>query len=193
MKSDTVNLDHFVIKDIPGSSGRLDVIARCILAALLNGDKFQENHRIIIFLKKYGTLIFNPQELQYAIFPKDEILLCDYIYKLLKSKNNNIKLGENPLAFVKRSTISMNTYLHKLLDQKKPVYLLKESGVPFSKVLWKDKQPQELYLIVGNQSEDFINSFEFLDLNIPKIRLGTRSLLASTSIRLIGLKLKLLF
>ncbi|TFF63532.1 MAG: tRNA (pseudouridine(54)-N(1))-methyltransferase TrmY, partial [Promethearchaeota archaeon] len=35
IKSESVNLKNYTIKDIPGSSGRLDVISRCLLSGLL--------------------------------------------------------------------------------------------------------------------------------------------------------------
>lgn len=188
MKSDTINLDNYTIKDIPGSSGRLDVISRCILSALLNKDKFDNNILFMIFFKKYGTYIFNTVELNYSIFPKDELLLSDYIYKLIKISGTN-KNQQNPLNSIKKESISLIGCLKKLQEQGKNVFLLKESGCSFTKLLDKIKLKKELFLIIGNQSEDFIRSLEFLKLNIPEISLGTKSLLASTVIRLVKLKL----
>jgi len=190
MKSDTVNLDNYTIKDIPGSSGRLDVVSRCILAALLNKKNFDENMQFIIFFKKYGTYKFDPVYLNYSTFPKDELLLSDLLCKLIKNFDIN-KEFRNPLNPIKKKNISLLRSLKELQKKGKNIFLLKESGLPFSKLIDKIKLNKELYLIIGNQSEDFINSFEFLELNIPEISLGTKSLLASTVIRL--LKIKLVF
>jgi tRNA (pseudouridine54-N1)-methyltransferase len=191
MKTNTVNIDHYTIKDIPGSSGRLDVISRCILAALLNKSKFDEKIQFIIFFKKYGTYVFNPAHLDYSTFPKDELLLSDWLYKSIKNSYINEQF-RNPLNPIKKQNISFITCLKKLQSQRKSIYILKESGISFNKLLDKQKLLKELFLIIGNQSEDFINSFEFLELNIPEISLGTKSLLASTVIRLLKLKLAFL-
>ncbi|MFW9896782.1 MAG: hypothetical protein ACFFD7_13335, partial [Candidatus Thorarchaeota archaeon] len=77
IRSQTINLDNYTIRDIPGSSGRLDVISRCILAALLGKEGFERNIGIWVFLDNYGTYIFN-SNLNYEIFPKNELLLTDH-------------------------------------------------------------------------------------------------------------------
>ena len=55
INSKTVCIEDYNIKDVLGSSGRLDVISRCILAAILNIDGFDKNTQIWAFLDKYGT------------------------------------------------------------------------------------------------------------------------------------------
>ena len=72
IKSETVNIDNYTIKDIPGSSGRLDVISRCILSSLIDNDKFDDNVQIWIFFNTYGTFIFNTTNLSFSEFPKNE-------------------------------------------------------------------------------------------------------------------------
>ncbi len=59
IQSSTVNLNKFSIKDLPGSSGRFDVISRCVLAALLNGNEIEKNVQIWVFLNDYGTFVFD--------------------------------------------------------------------------------------------------------------------------------------
>ncbi len=63
IKSETVDISNYTIKNIPGSSGRLDVISRCILAALLAKNEFEKKIQIWTFLDNYGTFIFNTIEL----------------------------------------------------------------------------------------------------------------------------------
>jgi len=46
IKSASVDLSKYTIKDLPGSSGRLDVTVRCILAALLNNVGFEKDIQI---------------------------------------------------------------------------------------------------------------------------------------------------
>ncbi|GAH86872.1 unnamed protein product [marine sediment metagenome] len=78
IKSSTVDISKYTIKDIPGSSGRLDVISRCVLAAILGKGNFEKDIQIHLFLDRYGTFIFDPENLDFDIFPKNEILFTDY-------------------------------------------------------------------------------------------------------------------
>ena len=86
IKSTTVSLNNYTIKDIPGSSGRLDVISRCILAALLDKDYFDLRVNIWVFLDNYGTLVFDPQAFDYDTFPKNELRFSDCLVDLLLKK-----------------------------------------------------------------------------------------------------------
>ena len=70
INSKTVNINEYNIKDIPGTSGRLDVISRCILAALLRNNNFERNVQIWIFLDRYGTFFFSSEFFDYEVFPK---------------------------------------------------------------------------------------------------------------------------
>ncbi len=192
LKTETVNIDKYTIKDIPSSSGRLDVISRCILSSLIDNDKFNMNVQIWIFFNTYGTFIFNTKNLIYSEFPKNELLLSDYIVKLIKVKENKNQLDENPLKFVEVKKLSMIDYLIELKINKKLIFVLREEGKDFFEVMKNNLIQNEIYFILGNQSEDFINSREFLKLNIPTISLGFKSYLASSVIRLIKFNLKTL-
>ncbi|TXT67087.1 MAG: hypothetical protein BAJALOKI1v1_190030 [Promethearchaeota archaeon] len=192
MKSDSVDLEQYTIKDIPGSSGRLDVLARSILSALLCEGQFDINSKLIIFLARYGTFKLDPRFLDYSKFPKNEILLSDSLCKLLKSEDIH-NIHSNPLNGIKKLDLSFISFIKKLRIKGSPfLFILKESGILFSQMLKEQRLMDEIYLIIGNQSEDFINSEEFLHFNIPEISLGSKSLLASTTIRLLKLKMALL-
>jgi len=88
IKSKTININNYTIKDIPGSSGRLDVISRCILSAILRNNDFERNIQIWVFLDRYGTFIFNPEFFNYEIFPKNELRFTDYFVKFLQKYHN---------------------------------------------------------------------------------------------------------
>jgi len=91
IKSETVDITKYTIKDIPGTTGRLDVVSRCILAAITSdNDNFEKNIQIWIFLDHYGTFIFNTEQLNYDSFPKNELLLTDYLVNIIK-RNTKIK------------------------------------------------------------------------------------------------------
>jgi len=191
IKSDTVNLDNYTIKDVPGSSGRLDVISRCILSALLNNNKFDLNCKIWVFLKGYNTLKFDPSDLIYSKFPKNELLLADYIVKLLQLKNNdpNDERG-NPLISSLTENITIMEYLKRIKKTNKDnIFVLKEEGKDFFNGISQGSNQNKLYFIIGNQCEDFINSKEFLQFNFSEVSLGKTSYLASQVVRLIKLNI----
>lgn len=194
VRSDTVNIEHYTIKDIPGSSGRLDVVARCILAALRNDKGFDKKVRIIIFFKRYGTFIFNTGDLNYTSFPKDELQLSDALYALIRNRNNADFLKKNPIGKVERYEDSMIHYIEKLQKgEKHEIFVLKESNRKLEnsmEPLGKYKDDLKLTFVVGNQSEDFINSESFLRLKLPELSLGSQSYIASSVIRLIKIHLR---
>lgn len=193
IKSDTIILDNYTIKDIPGSSGRLDVISRCIISALLNGKGFDMNYIIWVFFKRYKTLKFDPFDLDYKEFPKNELLLSDYIVKLLKAEDSaDLNRDHNPLKSILVENTSFLEALKELKKENKSnIFVLKESGKKFLDVFSTQLLKKELYIIIGNQAEDFINSEAFLNLNFPELSLGAKSYLASQVIRLIKLNINL--
>lgn len=193
MRSDTVNIEHYTIKDIPGSSGRLDVVARCMLAALMNQDRFAKSTQIILFFQRYGEFRFHTQDLNYSSFPKDELQLADALYQLIRNRNTPTYLKNNPMGLIERYDNSMMQYIKNIRQTKEhSIFVLKETTAKPQKSLETLKEIAEetnLLFVIGNQSEDFINSDTFLRLNLPELSLGTQAYLASSVIRLIKLTL----
>ncbi|MFX1259345.1 MAG: hypothetical protein ACFFAN_15935 [Promethearchaeota archaeon] len=182
IKSASVDLSKYTIKDPQGSSGRIDVISRCILSALLRDNCFEENVQIWVFLDKYGTFIFKSDLLNYLTFPKNEIMLTDYFVKLILNK----KL-ENPLNSVIKSEEGIIEFLKKFIKSDYEIFILSETGQNFSKHSEKLNSKKDLLFVIGNQSGAFLESKELLALNLPMLSLGTQSYLASSVIRLIKL------
>lgn len=184
IRSSSVNISNYSIKDLPGSTGRLDVISRCILAALLNNDSFERDVQIWVFLDNYGTFIFNTNLLDYITFPKNELLLTDHFVDLIQKKESR---KSNPLSSVE---ILKKDILDSLIQFQKleySIFILKEDGDDFFNHLQEISQKKKLLFVVGSQSGDFINSGELFSLNFPTICLGTQSYLASSVIRLLKL------
>ncbi len=184
IRSSTVELSKYTIKNIPGSSGRFDVISRCILSALLGNDCFQKHVQIWIFLDKYGTYIFDSELLDHHSFPKNELKLANCLVELIINKNNLEKIPNNPLLGVKISSMQFFETIKTFLDKGFATAILEEDGIDFLKHVNKI-DPEKQVFIIGNQSGDFLESEEFLELNIPKYTFGTTSYLASSIIRLI--------
>ena len=146
-----------------------------------------------MFFKRYKTLKFDPFDLDYEEFPKNELLLSDYIVKLLKAEDSaDLNRDHNPLKSILVENTSFLEALKELKKENKSnIFVLKESGKKFLDVFSTQLLKKELYIIIGNQAEDFINSEAFLNLNFPELSLGTKSYLASQVIRLIKLNINL--
>ena len=192
IKSGTVNLENYTIKDIPGSSGRLDVISRCILAAILNERGFENNVQIWVFFERYGTFVFNPEFLDYDVFPKNEILLSDFIVSLIKHKVTPLSNQNNPLKFVKHLNKDIFRVLKDFLLKNYKIFVLKETGKDFFKYSEYIKSQKNVIFVIGSQTGEIVNSKELNKLNLSNLSLGTQSYLASSVIRLIKLNLTLL-
>lgn len=186
--SKTVNIDKYSIKDIPGSSGRLDVISRCILAALIGSDNFEKNIQMWVFLKGYGTFIFNPELFNYAYFPKNELSLTDYFVSFLQ-KGFNEDQPLNPLNKLKVSNKGILEAIKHFQELNYKLYILQEQGRDFFKLLDSIQEQEKIVFIIGSQEDEFLYSEELLALKIPALSLGNQSYLASSVIRLLKLHL----
>jgi len=190
IKSSTVDISNYYIKDIQGTSGRLDVISRCVLSALTSDNKLEKNIQIWAFLDKYGTFVFDSNSFNNDTFPKNEILLTDYFVDFIKKGDK--KYTVNPLDSIKCSNLDIFEAIKKFIKKKYQIFVLNESGVGFSKIFMDMSPKRNLLFLVGDQSGELINSKELMELKLTNLSLGNRSYLASSTIRLIKLNLNLL-
>ncbi|MFW9773132.1 MAG: hypothetical protein ACFFEO_13335 [Candidatus Thorarchaeota archaeon] len=189
IKSKTVNIDKYNIKDIPGSSGRLDVISRCILATLIGNEKLEKNVQIWIFLDRYGTFIFNSEFFTYEEFPKNELLFTDYFVKLVQEDLTARDLSYNPLTAVKKSPLNLIEVIAYFEQLNYNLYILSEKGQDFLQFLSDLKEKNNIAFIIGSQEDGYLYSKELSALKIPILSIGTQSYLASSVIRLMKLHL----
>lgn len=187
IKSATVSLENYNIKDIPGSSGRLDVISRCILSAILSNNEFERNIQIWVFLDRYGTFIFDPEFFNYETFPKNELLFTDYFVDLLKKYPTHKNPHLNPLNSVKRSKLGILEGITHFKKLKYEIFVLKEGCKDFFKLRNDILRMNSIIFILGSQVDEFLDSKELLELKIPTISIGFQSYLASSVIRLLKL------
>ena len=190
IKSKTVNIDKYNIKDIPGSSGRLDVISRCILSAILNNNDFERKTQIWVFLDLYSTFIFNPESFDYKIFPKNELLFTDYFVDFLQKYRANEDLKLNPLNKIKSSNLNIVDAINHFKKLNYNLFVLHEQGQDFIEIINNIQEKENIVFIIGSQEDEFLNSKELLTLNIPNISLGDQSYLASSVIRLLKLNIR---
>jgi len=192
IRSATVNLHKYTIKDIPGSSGRLDVISRCVLSALTLNNKLEKGVQIWVFLDEYGTYIFDSNLFNDEYFPKNEILLTDFFVEFIKKTKKREKYPETPLDSIIYKKLDIFDAVKNFVEKKYNVYVLNEDGMDFKEVFEELNSKDNLLFILGDQSGDLLNDKELKKLNLVEISLGNRSYLASSTIRLIKMNLQLL-
>jgi tRNA (pseudouridine54-N1)-methyltransferase len=188
INSKTVNIDNYNIKDIPGSSGRLDVISRGILAALIENDSFEKNIQIWVFLDRYGTFIFNPEFFNYETFPKNELSLTDCFVDFLQKQLDEDQTL-NPLNTLKKSKMGILEAISHFQKLHYNLYILYEEGTNFFTLLSNIQEQENIVFIIGSQEDEFLNSEELLVLKIPILSFGNQSYLGSSVIRLLKLYL----
>ena len=181
IQSKTVNLEKFNIKDLPGSSGRFDVICRCILAALDNNIIPEIFTQIWVFLPRYGTFIFDSREINYEALPKNELLLAkkfkDFIFQIDRELN------------IKKNSMNIFEAINKFMKDENKVILLSELGKNFEKFIIDERDINQLVCLIGDQTGDLIKSRELKKLNLPEVSFGKKSYLASSVIRLVKIAL----
>jgi len=192
IKSATVDISKYTIKDIPGSSGRLDVISRCVLSALTLNNKLEKGVQIWVFLDEYGTYIFDSNLFNDEYFPKNEILLTDFFVEFIKKTKKREKYPETPLDSIRYKNLDIFDAVKNFVEKKYNVYVLNEDGMDFKEVFEELSSKDNLLFILGDQSGDLLNDKELKKLNLVEISLGNRSYLASSTIRLIKINLQLL-
>jgi len=191
IKSASTDLENYTIKDIPGSSGRFDVISRCILSALLSNGGFERNFQIWTFLEKYGTFIFDSNSLDYNLFPENEILLTENFVNLIKKTQRINEEKSNPLNLIEYSDINIFDAIKQKIKDGFSIYILNENGEDFFKFKKEILSKNNVVFVIGSQSGEIIDSYELRELNLPNLSLGHKSYLASSVIRLIKLNLML--
>jgi len=184
IKSATVDITNFTIKDIPGSSGRLDVVSRCILSTLLKDDDLEKNVQIWVFLDQYGTFIFDSNKFNYEGFPINEIKFTDYLVDIIRQEE---RIKDNPLKPVEVIQTNIIDGITQRIDSNYDAFVLDENGEDFSDHLDEIREKNNVLFIIGDQSGDLINSEVITELNLQKLKVGDKSLLASSIIRLIKL------
>jgi len=191
IQSSTVNLNNYSIKDLPGSSGRFDVISRCVLAALLNDNEIEKNVQIRVFLSDYGTFIFDVSNLSVDNFPKTELIFAKYFIEVILNKvsfqTGILQFPDNPLKKIKIVDINLIDALKDFLKNDYKLYVLYEKGVDFFENVKEFRSEKNLGFIIGNQSG--IDSEQLRALNLINVSFGSQSYLASSVIKLIKLYL----
>ncbi|MEM2134922.1 MAG: hypothetical protein QXG44_08725 [Candidatus Jordarchaeaceae archaeon] len=189
LKASTARTDNkFTIKDLPGTSGRLDVVCRCILSSLL----LLEGHRLdtIIYSVLEGpprppiTVEVNGEEIK--DLPRDELKIALILKELLDPEGTRDIVSGFKL---------MNKGFQDIVEEKfceSETYFLHRAGKNINEVLsgfLNLKRPQ-LTFILGDHIGLNQNDIKYLvEMGIKPISLGPKEYLGSHCISLIQEKL----
>lgn len=182
-----VTTNKFLIRDLPGTSGRLDVIFRCILATFSFGFHNRVFHTVLNGPPDPPKSVeFNGNRLKEL--PQDEIGMALLFQTLLDPLTKRTVEG---IHLAKNSFLQIATEL----SQEGEVFLLQEKSMPFHKYLNELKKTQSKMNSVSFVLSDYLdlNQQEEEDLNqlgVKRISLGSQSYLASHCIVFVLFELK---
>ncbi|MDO8056958.1 MAG: hypothetical protein Q6361_08870 [Candidatus Hermodarchaeota archaeon] len=183
--------DEFLLRDLPGTSGRLDVVCRVLIAAYRSVPFFAPN---IKFLTLFGGPPNPPLQLlvnglQPNQIPESE-LACATILKTLlflhRTKNQGAHDQWPSFRFQPKS---FQDTLDKIIKPSTQCLYLVEEGVPLDAVTLSLEKP--IFLMLGDdQGLPPEHETHMLQHPVQKVSLGTRSLLGSQVVSLFLLELE---
>jgi len=180
----------YSIKDIPGTSGRLDLICRSLNAAFQLSHSFRKNVRVYTVL--YGppdppkTIRFEGAKIKPKTLNPDEVSTAKLIGKILNA-GKDIKEPTKEREVLPGIYISRMTFEDVVRKNiKYNLYLLEENGVDIEKV----KFPQDnVGFILGDQNGFTEEELNFLEGLVPKITIGPKPYLTSHVIAFVNIYL----
>lgn len=172
----------FTLKDLPGSGGRMDLVARCVISALWLSRKMRKDSRIYISLNGPPNptlaLRFDGGELE-RVAP-DERNVAIWIKKVLKRGDMESREWRGVHDGVSLSSMGFKDIIGEM--RKKQIYLLHEGGKDVRDVELSDNP----VFVLGDHMGLPENEKEFLERReTKKISLGPESYFSSQSITLV--------
>ena len=169
------------MNDLPGSAGRLDVVARCINAAFWRSYGIREDvvfHTILhgppeppVYIRLEGTRLrkVSPDERNIAIF----------IRKALERMREGETVESTPGIFVERMHFEALLWRYK----ERELYMLDENGIPFEQVRIGEKP----FFFLGDNMDLEKEEKELLEeYGATSISLGSASYLSSHCITVLN-------
>ena len=182
--------DEFLIRDVPGTSGRLDVVCRILVSAYRTMPELSPSIQVDVLLggPPNPPLRLRVENVGAKEFPESE-LECALILKGLLQRYRTRGISQDPnwpqFVIVPQG---FSDLLQDAIQDKKQLLYLVETGHPFQQVELNLNHP--IVLILGDDqglSEEHKRAV--YKHQIQEISLGTRSLLGSHVISLVLLEL----
>jgi tRNA (pseudouridine54-N1)-methyltransferase len=172
---------NFSIEDLPGSGGRMDLVARCITAALWLSHNIRDDARIYVVLNGPGnppvTVCFDGSKIQKV--STDERATAMWIKKMLEEKfDKEWHTTYNGIMVARKS---FQDIVKELKDSK--FYVLHENGESIGNVKIEGDPVFILgdHLGIPDKDESFVFRY-----NAEKVSLGKQVYLASSCISVIN-------
>ncbi len=169
----------FSLKDLPGTSGRMDLVCRFLNSAFLLSHGFRKNVRV--WLSLYGppnppkAIRFEGQRMKARLNP-DELSTAKLIIKALKAGENLREPGREleVLPGIYVSNLTFEDIVRRTL-RSSALYYLHEEGKPIEKVRF----PANVALVLGDHEGLSREDEAFLTGIAEKVSVGRKSYLAS--------------
>ena len=182
--------DDFLIRDLPGTSGRLDVVCRILVSAFRTVPKFAPYIEVNAVLggRPNPTLRLKVEKVKANEFPASE-LECALILKGLLLSYRTLKSSRNPQRpQFKIEAKNFRETIQEAKSTKKQSLYLTETGQPLSSVDLDLNQPM-LVILGDDQGLSSEHEKEVYSHGIQEVSIGTRSLLGSQVVSLFLLEL----
>nr|MDO8081552.1 tRNA (pseudouridine(54)-N(1))-methyltransferase TrmY [Candidatus Freyarchaeota archaeon] len=192
LKASNAHTDNkFTVKDLPGTSGRMDLVCRCILSALL----LSNTHRVdtVFYAVLEGPprppLIIELDGEKIEELPREELQVGLVLKEMLDPKIESFPSG---FRLVKRG-------FRELVEEqakKSKIYYLYQSGNDVNKTLneLKNAEKPQIAFILGDHIGFNQNDIEYLkEKGIKPLSLGLKEYLGSHCIFLVHEKLDRIF
>jgi len=161
---------NFLLKDLPGSGNRIDVLCRDLAACFSWGPKtwLKENLELVAMIADSKILVFsNPVD----DTPEGEVAWATIVRDSLK---------DNPPVFVKVAEGSTeDVILSYSSPPKSNLWVLDEAGSTFSRVLKEESVTQNSFMLGDHRGFDSHTETLVSKYSLPKVSLGKKSYLSS--------------
>lgn len=192
LKANTARTDgRFNIKDLPGTSGRIDVVCRCIISAIILSNTHRRDTAFYATLEGPPrpplTIEVNGEKIEEI--PKEELQMGLILKDILSREKEVLPPGFK----------LMNKSFQKLVEEqagKSKIYYLHRSGCDIKKFLndFQNIGKPQITFILGDHIGFNQKDIEyFKEKDIKPLSLGTREYLGSHCIFLIHEKLDRIF
>ncbi len=180
----------FSLKDLPGTSGRIDLLCRFLNSAFLLSHGFRKNVRV--WLSLYGppsppkAIRFDGQRMKPKTLNPDELSTAKLIIKALRAGENLREPGKEleVLPGIYVSNLTFEDIVRRTL-RSSALYYLHEGGKPIEKVHF----PANVAFVLGDHEGLSREDEAFLAGIAEKVSVGKKSYLASHVVAYVNIHL----
>lgn len=182
--------DEFLIRDVPGTSGRLDVVCRILIAAFRTVPIFASCIQVNAILggPPHPPLLLRIDDVDSDEFPESELSCALIIKGLLHNYRTNKTESNRQWPQFSITAKSFDDTLKEIASPPNQLLYLVEKGKPLDQVNIDFDQP--ITLILGDDQGLPVEHEKLVDqYPVQEVSIGTRSLLGSQVVSLFLLEM----